>query len=312
MSKTRLKTISYRRAVWLKADNLERLLDQALSKLPKVVDRKFLREDGQVVKSIRHKKSDAGHYIYIVAETPGDHASTLARRNESKDAFDIDTVPPPAGSEYMDGDVFLYVKDNDVCLCTTGLREATASMFLRLLIEKAGLPKSATQFELQKIANIDKARLIQAQGVREVDIRASMFDATHKYLKRKTSGEGTLAAIGKHLNSIFEDDEGVRDNLQVSVVLRARSRGLDLSSRDAHAAQAVGAQRLQALAEALIEGDSDYVIVTGDGQRISPDEIYVRVKMPIEALGKTTSCKKTWDAMKTFYDQLVENGILVQ
>src|SRR5690606_10988651 len=119
MAKIREKTVSYRRAVWFTADggelNFEQLVRDAHAQLTTVSDRKFKRANGQFVKSIwTAPERGGGFYMHIVAETPGDHASTLLQAAEIKDGHGVDTAPPPKGAEYMDGDVIVFAKGNDL------------------------------------------------------------------------------------------------------------------------------------------------------------------------------------------------------
>lgn len=90
----------------------------------------------------------------------------------------------------MDGDAFLYINGNDVCMCLTGLRDGSIREYLCDLFKKAALGDNAAKFDLQKVANIDKIKMLHKQGVKEIELRATMFQATHQYeVKKKRLAE---------------------------------------------------------------------------------------------------------------------------
>lgn len=306
----RKKTLSYRRAVWLEADpkhrKLEDFIREAHGILKTVKTRKFQRLDGQYVKCLRYEPiRGGGCFLHLVAETPGDHASTLAMADEDKEGSDVATAPPPQGSEFMDGDLFALVKGNDVCLCASALRDAAIALYCQELFRKSRRDAVATQFDLQKIADVDKMKIIQAEGVKEIEIRATLYAATTDYLKRKTEAAGAIGAVGKHLKAVFWPEGQVqKDNLQVGITLRADGR--------MKAGKALGAKRLKTIAEDVVGDDDDYVIHTKKGQRISRSEVYVRQRVDIERHGKSVKRDAAWDALTAFHAQLASSGVIGQ
>lgn len=315
MAKVRGKTISYRRAVWFLADgkekNFEKLLREAHKKLAKVSDRKFKRGDGQVLKSIWHapEKSGGGYYVHIAAETPGDQASTIPQAGETQTGHGVSTAPPPTGTEYMDGDVIIFVRGNDICLCSTVIREGAVAIFCSELFKKAKLGADAMQFELQKVANVDKVKMINAQGVKEIDLTATLYEASAKYTKRTTAVSTALQGVSRHLSAIFgKDERPARDNIKVGITLKTDDR--------MKAGKAIGERRLNAAAAELVQSDDDlsegYVIVTRKGQRISQDEVFVRHRVDIERHGKSVNRDKACAALKKFHSELVKTGVTAQ
>lgn len=309
MAKIRLKTVSYRRAVWLdpeRADSdLEKCLVKAHAKLKKVSERKFKRGDGQFVKGYKWEKArGGGHFFHIVAETPGDHASTLAHKFDEQEQGNVATAPPPRGTEFMDGDIFLYVNGNDVCVCSSVLRDGSVKVFCDEIFRKAKLGDNATKFDLRKVSNVDKAKMIATQGVKEIDIRATLYDATTKYINRKGPLDGFVGAAGRHFQAIFgKESQPSSGNLSVGISISADGRSTG---------KKLGAQQLSELASDAIDSDDDYIIITKTGQRITPTEIYVRTKVPIERVGKSTHCESTWAALKSFYQTLSNSGVTAQ
>jgi hypothetical protein len=310
MAEKRHKTISYRRAVWMEEDarksTLEYFLVSPHQKLKTVKKRKFKRPDGQFVKCIRFRPGEnGGSLFHLVAETPGDTASTISSADEDKEASDVGTASPPKGAEFMDGDLFVYVKGNHVSLCATSLRDASFKVYCDEVFRKAKLPAVSTKFDFQKVANVEKMKLIEAEGVKEIDMNATLYVATTKYAKRKKDAVGAVGVAAKHLKALFWPDEDMEsDSIQVSLTLRTDDRMVS--------GKVLGNKRLKEIAQDVVDDDDDYVIVTRKGQRISQNEIYVRSKVDLDRHGKSVKRDAAWQALLDFHKQLVASGIVVQ
>jgi len=204
----------------------------------------------------------------------------------------------------MDGDIFVYVNGNNVCMCSSVLRDGSVTTFCRDLFDRAKFGIEATQFDLMKIANVDKLKMIKAQGVKEIDIRASMYDATVSYLDRKDAA-GALGVVGKHLTAIFGGEKQPKaDNLSVTIAITADGR--------IKGKQKLGGERMETLANDIIDGDEDYRITTKHGQRITQSEIFVREKVKIDRRGKSVDRDKAWKKLEEFYNKLDAAGITAQ
>src|SRR5439155_7178785 len=176
----RQKSVSYGRAEWFghgAIPDLEKCLRQALAQLKTVSDRTIVR-DGRSAKIAKTDDNTAGGlFVHLATETPGEPASVVPKVAPTASALDLTTEQPPADGEWLDGDAFVYVNGDHVCLCTTALHEKSVSNFLRYLFEKAKLPRLYRDFELMKVADIGKVALMHKQGVRELEIRGSLYKA---------------------------------------------------------------------------------------------------------------------------------------
>lgn len=124
-------------------------------------------------------------------------------------------------------------------------------------------------------------------------------------MRRKTATQGGLGVLGKHFSAVLRKDKpAAEDNITVGVVLKTDGR--------MKKGNALGTKRLQAAAKELVGGDDGYVIVTGTGQRISPNEIFIRKRVEIERHGKSVKRDKACDALRDFHKMLVKSGIVAQ
>jgi hypothetical protein len=307
----REKTVSYRRAEWLNDDpssiNLAMCLKQAAEKLTTVDERTIVRANGQYVRVVSMKPSKGGYLLHLTADTPGESASIVPKKAVAADEIQVRTAAPPSGAEFMDGDAFLYVNGNDVCFCTTGLRDSTIRQVLQDLFKLAAIRKDATQFDLLKIADVSKIKLLNSQGVAEIELRATLSTAAVSYNRRKQQPQSIVGAAAKQLKAIFGKEYDVTsDALRVMLILKAdrRRKGITL-----------GDKRLKTLATSIIndqEDDDEYVIVTKGGQRIGPKEILMRSTVRIDSIGKSVQRDKAWKELQGFYEALESAGALEQ
>jgi hypothetical protein len=158
---------------------LESCLKAAHNVLKTVQDRTIIRDSGQHISAVKRlAPRDGGFFLHITADTPGERASVVPKVKKDAEELDVGTIAAPDNAEFMDGDAFLYVKGDHVCLCTTGLRDGAVRLFLYEFFDKAGLGDHATKFELMKAANVDKLKMLRTQGVKEIALNASLYQAT--------------------------------------------------------------------------------------------------------------------------------------
>ena len=181
----REKTLSYRRAEWLtdipRGTTLESCLRDAHGAIKTVDERTIVRDSGQCIRSANKlAPRDGGILLHLTVDTPGEEASVVPKKG-NVETFEVGTASAPADAEYMDGDAFLYVHGDDVCMCSTGLRDGAILLFLYEFFTKARLGKHATKFDLLKVPSIDKMRLLNREGVKQIDLRATLYQATTQY-----------------------------------------------------------------------------------------------------------------------------------
>ena len=311
MANYREKTLSYRRAEWLTPGvlTLERCIRDAHLKLQTIAERTIVYGAHHVRSAKMKSVTSGGILMHITAEIPGDSTSVVPKISDRSSEFDLGTARPPSGGEWLTGDAFLYVRDDHVCMCTTDIHDGAVRYFLQLLFEKSKLRKDSTRFSLEKVADISKVKLLHRQGVKELELRATLFKATASYAKRKNAVVGVTGAIGKHLKAVAgKPNDVTKDALRVELVLKVDRR---LGQRNI----AVGEKQIEFLAANVLQNrdkDDEFVIVTGTGERITRDEIFVRSKVRIESDGKTVNCDKAWEELLEFFGRLYDTGVLEQ
>lgn len=308
MADKREKSLSYRRCVWLNNDpstiSLSQCIKQATDKL-RTLDDRTIGRSGQLIKLLSLKPKSGGFLMHISIETPGESASIVPKIHPVPDEVNVGTASPPPNSEFMDGDAFLYIREDNVCLCSTIIRDGAIAYYLRQLFDKAKIRKDSTQFDLQKVADMDKVQLLSKLGVKEIEIKASLFEASAMYQKRKNQTVGILAAAARHAKFVFGNEHDVNEdalNVVLAIRVDGRRKGLKL-----------GEKRIKDLAVDLLkhqEHVDEFTIITKNGQRIGPEEIYIKTTVEIESVGKSVDRDATWKELLNFYKTLESIGAL--
>jgi len=308
---TRERTVIYRRAEWANDNpasiSLEMCIRQACAKLQSTQDRSIKLGDVLTsLASVRQHNQGDGVSLHITIETPGEHASIVPDKSNAGDEINVSTSPPPKNFEFMDGDAFAYVNGDDVCMCTMGIRDSGISLFLRELFKRAKIRKDSDMFALFKVANVKRLALIKDEGVKEIEIKATMFQAAADYNQRQKKTMGAAGALKKHINAVLGKDRDANiDSLRATISLK-----LD---RRIRAGIKLGEKRLQLLAEDILKDsykDDDFVIVTEGGKKITADEIFISSKLKIRKSGKTVDRDKAWIEVRAYYKTLQESGMI--
>ena len=283
MAEKREKTLSYRRAEWLATvpdgTTLESCLRTAHNTLKTVEDRTIIRDSGQCIRSVKKlAPRDGGIFMHLTTDTPGEKASVVPKFKKETEELEIGIADAPEDAEFIDGDAFLYVNGDHVCLCTTGMRDGAVRQFLHEFFAKAKLDKKYSMFELMKAPKMDKVKMLKQDGVKQIWLGASLYQATTKYENRKANTAGTLRKIATHIRKIVgAENEEIDDSLRVAVVIKTDER--------IRKHLKLGETRIEKLAHDVIknyEKHDDFQIETNTGQKISAEEIFISETVMID------------------------------
>jgi hypothetical protein len=224
------KLLHYRRAGFGETgDNDTRTLEDYLCLAcgKDCMDNIKFSKNKRVYKNLAYQKDDKGSFVHFTIYSPGEQASTV-NTNIEESASDLETADPPEGQEYIDGDCKALINGNHVVICSSRVMDAQINTFMRNIFKVAGLGSRAESVSLKKIANIDKTKKIQAEGVKEIIMDSSIYSASlmnnEKTMKKKILHK--LTRIIK--STILKDDEEETikklDSLSVKVVISANGK----------------------------------------------------------------------------------------
>jgi len=316
------KKFYYRRAKWENQGKLtiEKLLVDAHQQLDTVGKRSFSVGSGAEVRGADFK-DNGGLYLQIASYVPGEATSIIDKSKKARRS-DISAQSAPEGKDYLDGEVFVYVKDNHVILCPSGVRENVVQVYILHVLRAVKKEGIAETFELDKVAKTNKLRMIREEGVKEIDLDTSLYEASLLHIDKQNPKISSLKkVITEQLLAVFGKDKDLKEikekeNLNLRVSLRYDGSEARKHMKEAEFGQA-GKKRLEKTAEQVIsefeeDHENGFVIVTGQGNRITSDEIRVSDTFRVKTLGKSLSKPEAWVKLKAYHDRLKSDGVFEQ
>lgn len=314
MAEPRKKTLSYHRAEYFcehpRTINLGLCIKQAADVLQTVARRSIQRAGGYMMRLAHYKRDDDGRgcFLHLTFETPREPTSIVPHVADDADELRVDTLPPPNDAEFMDGEAFLYVNGNDAMLCTTAVTIGAVRYFLHAFFDKAAIRHDAGDFEFMNAVDTRLFDLIQRKGIKEIEIKASMLEASAHYQSRRNHAVGAAGHVSKFFRHIAGADPAQADDaLRVAVTVKLnkmRKKSI-----------ALGHKKLEAIARNIIENreeEDEYTIVLEGGEKIKPKELVLRSQASIDRMGKSVVKEDAWSALYSYYQELFRSGQLDQ
>lgn len=305
-------TLGYRRAEYLSPNGSNRLLEHDLveaHQLRDTYDKRRIVVAQDLVLEGRHSRprpDGGGLLVHLVQYGPGSHANIIPQSPRTDDA-PVQMTPPPDDTDFMDGSLATLVSGNHVVFCAKGMRDSRFATYARRLFEEVGFPREAGQFELHKVADVDRLAVIHREGVRSVSLQASVFAASLQYLERREGKRGRGGLLDG-MRRVFERGDGLqaaaeKENLRAIVELRfSKRQGGMLAQRT-----------IQAIAEDMVsEDEPHFVIETLSGEKITPEQIVVRKRANVRQHGKSFDHEHAWHELGEFFNHLRGAGALEQ
>lgn len=263
---------------------LESLLRRAMRRLGSMQETEIAMSHLGVV-SVRHRKVSTGEPVQLAigAGTPGEHMTTMGLRVIGE--YDTDkTSNPPNDRAFKLSDAYLLIEGNDILLITDGhIRAPSVAAYLRALLDKADLEAAASAFELKKVTNQEKQRVLATEGIKEIHLKTNMYRATHDLDFVADARPSGLGARMKGFISIVKDlfaEEAQNsseqklqelaenwDHLQVSTVIKAEG-GSRAEQIVLETMEAVGSDVLDELSDGV-----DVTVITLKGTKIHMSEV---------------------------------------
>ena len=316
------KKFYYRRAKWQGQEKvtLETILIDAHTTLDTVGKRTFSVSSGSEIRGASYK-NDNGLYLQVASYVPGDSTSIIDKSKRSKQS-NVTAQAAPDGKDYLDGEVFVYIKGNHVILCPSGIRESVLETYVWHVLRAFERKDIASSFELDKVAKTNKLRMIKDEGVKEIDLKTSLYEASLIHLdKNNPKVSGWKKAVANQLSALFGKDKDLKEikdkeNLNVNISLKYDGAEARKHSKDPDFGIA-GKKRLEKTAEQVIsefeqENENGFTIITGAGNTITSEEIRVSDSFRVETLGKSLSKSSTWSKLKEYHDRLNSDGVFKQ
>ena len=270
MASYKEKKLTYRRAIWIvdgpAPDTLEGLIRQSMAKLKTAAERQIPTGAGHLLSCVDYEPiRGKGVFIHLSATTPGEQASIVKTGNAARtDKIELEVFDAPRDSEWLDGDSFIFVVENHVCICALQIRDSTIRQYIFQIIGKAMRGMTKSPFHIKQIANSDKLTMIHEIGVKEIQLNSYLYEASANAINNQGRTRGVTGILAKHLGATIGSANNVtNDGIHVEVVLKLDGR------LKKHVG--LGGRKLEAWASDLITNpsdDDDYVIVLANDAKI--------------------------------------------
>jgi hypothetical protein len=328
-TKIRTKRLYYRRATWQdqkqSSPTLEVLLKNAHEVFKTTAERTFSgTESREIIGANYNYNKHYGVFLHVASYIPDQPTSTILKPSQNATSK-IEEEPAPAGKNYLGGDVFLLIHKNDVIICQSGLREGSAVIYISNMLEKSGYTDIAISVGFIKVAKTNKFKLIQKEGVKAIELDASLYQASVNYSERNTRKKEIEIfdipnLIAHQLSQVFAKDPKLSEisekenvNIKLSITFDGKEARSHLKDKDFGV---IGKKRLEKTSEKIIKGadheQCGFTIITHGGNRITHDEIVVSDNFKIELFGNSLSRIDVWKKMEDYYLQLEHRGIIKQ
>lgn len=302
------KTLEYRRALFLDDDqNLEQLVRQAWGQFGTQDERTITVGGDRSTAGLRSRDYNGdGFAVHCGRYIDGQGVGTI--QTAPAPEVEVGERSPDPGENFLNSDLMAIIKGNQVICMNCGRNAGSLRIYFQQLFRKAGFADESRQFELVRIANPDKVAIIEAVGVKRVDLEIDISDATAAELIDEAGDRGIWQNITDSLGNAFQAITGQDET--VENIRRAEKGTMRVSINIPKGDLSAAKEGLAQLSEEVVEDEDSegYTIHLGNGDTIKPNEVSVRKQVKLEAAANSVSVFQAWEAMQQYMAELVENG----
>ncbi|BAQ69456.1 hypothetical protein NHU_02304 [Rhodovulum sulfidophilum] len=217
---------------------------------------------------------------------------------------------PEEGENFLNSDLMALISGNHVICMNCGRNAGSLRIYLQQLFRKAGMPDDSRQFELVRVGSPDKLALIEAEGVKSIDLEVDISEAAAFEVVDGHGGGGIWQSIKQNFGGAFAAVTARDETLEQ---LRTAERGtvkvsINVPKGDLNTAK----HGLDDFAGEVAEDEESdaFVIHLRNGGTIKPKEVSVRKQVKLASAANSVSVFQAWDAMETYMGELREIGQL--
>lgn len=305
------KTLEYRRARFIDpaGQDLEQLTRHAWGQFATHVDRAVNGSNHATIAGMRGQDAGGlGFSVHGARFNDGQGIGTIPMVPAAE--VDLGERPPNAGENFVNSDFLALIRGNHVICLNCGRSGGALRSYLSALFKKAGMPIETQQFELVRVGNPKNLAIIENVGVKSIALKVDISEAAAVEVIDGDGGGGAWQNAVKYIGEAFRgltaadaDLRQLREAEQGTVTVLINVKKGDLSTaRDG----------LDHLAGEFVDDDEadGYVIHLRDKTKITPSEVSVQKSVRLEAHANSVSVFQAWDAMRTYMEELEENGQL--
>lgn len=225
----------------------------------------------------------------------------------------------PINQAFKTSEYFALIKGNYIVGVGDGLRIEAISRYLSNLSIHAGMPANHAAFEVTPVPNVDKLKVIQKEGIRSIELDATLHAATLQFNvqdKRlrgpfvnalRSLKDGADALVGKNKSAELMDHLG---SIEVKLEIKVAG-GL---SGPVVAREYIQKAATEILAEkTVLRSESvNAKFITSKGTPVSLDDVVIgeQVRLPRRDHENSLRDLETWSALWTFLKKIQVDGII--
>jgi hypothetical protein len=294
--------------MWFPQDDIvETRLRQALDTFPDANQRIVERPDGTSLMGNYIQIYDDGVAIQCLKYADGEPAGVLSMEGGAQ-VF-VGEKRPGNGENFVDNAFFGFVSGNDVVSIGAGQNAAGLRYFLNRFFERAGVVADRNQFGLSRVANVNAVHKIHTSGgVAKLQMDLSLEEATNAYVEELAAAPraGMIGKLGSVFGSLL-DGGGASEELR-----RSRKGKMRVSVNVPNTDLLPAKNALNDAASTFLEDEEfdDYVLELRNGDTIKPGEMSVKKRVNFERYAQSVPHDAAFSEMRSFMQQLREDGQL--
>jgi hypothetical protein len=229
---------------------------------------------------------------------------------EPSDNVIVENREPDENENFLNSDFFALFQGNNVLTVGAGRNAKVLSDYLAGIFEAAKIDNRAQNFFLARVGDPDRLAMIDASGVKSVDLKVDISEAHAAAMSEIHSGDGIWTrakrAIGQQLSAIVEQDDTTR------AINQAQKGTVNVSIRIKEGDLEAAKSGLNNLASAIVDDDdsANFSIVLRNDQVIGADEIALRKRININAVANSVATSEVWAEMRIYMRELISGGQL--
>lgn len=317
------KRLALHRARFLKGTStpLQTWLSQALAKCTDVKDTRVTMSEYGKFEIAERDETSTDIALHVVGFAPKESAGTVNITAAGKQDA-LKAARPPRNRAFHTGAFMLLIRGNNVFCCGDSIRASGAASYLRQLFGRADLDPQSQAFELLPVADAKKMEMLQTEGVKQIDLDATLYAATLDASKEELPLAGVFqrllqglqenldAYVREDLKQTYADQLG---ELQVKLTIKPNKgkRGeliarniVDTAGQDILRQDEAGKSH-EGVGFTLVTGNDNKI--TAKNATIGEQHSFAR-KLNENVLDHTV----VWEALRAFADKIERSGVAGQ
>lgn len=297
---SRIKTLSVSRAINVRGFGADENGAGSLENLLKIIhpdgctiQERSIDLDGVVIQARHFRNADDHHLLHLVAFTRGEHIQVAPSQID-----DLRLEPPPADADYLDEEMMVLVRGNDVLICRCGLSDGAFTSYVERTALRFEIQPELSRFALGKQIDMNQMEMIVREGVHQLKFNAVSSSVAAQEAERRTVKKKLVGSVLDELKDILGMEGEVpedAENIKVEVAL----------SFDKRAGGAIEREQILNLAQSVLhEEDQGFAIKTMSGKTIRAGDVLLSTKVRMPKFGKSVRHTDAWNHLAAYDHEL--------